>query len=150
MACNLAPQCSFLYGFFQCDLPEDTIDVEITVRTLKGIHNFRKDCTSQKSTCTPWGLQVKPFPSLRKMIKAYMEERQNIANPFSPTQKYPNRPKPSPFVKLHKLTAKRKGMLEPSQRRKEGTIAQANGLPSQLSLEQKIQNKHGRQKLCSQ
>ena len=42
MACDLAPQCNFLYEFFQCNLPEDTIDVEVTVRTLRGIHNFRK------------------------------------------------------------------------------------------------------------
>ena len=31
MACNLAPQCNFLYGVFQCQLPEDTIDMEIMV-----------------------------------------------------------------------------------------------------------------------
>ena len=35
MACNLAPQCNFLYGYFQCQLLEDTIDVEIIVRTQK-------------------------------------------------------------------------------------------------------------------
>ena len=42
MACDLAPLCNFLYGFFQCQLPEDTIDVEIIVKTMKGIHTFKK------------------------------------------------------------------------------------------------------------
>ena len=109
MACNLAPQCKFLYGHFQFDIPEDTIDVEITVQTLKGIHNFRKDhTTQQKFTCSPWGSQVKPFPSLRKKMRDYMEERQNSLNPFLPTQIYPNRLNPSPFVKLCKANPKRK------------------------------------------
>ena len=31
MACNHKPHCNFLYGFFQYNLPEDTIDVEVTV-----------------------------------------------------------------------------------------------------------------------
>ena len=43
IASDLAPQCNFLYGFLHCDLPEDTIGVEITVCTLREIHNFRKD-----------------------------------------------------------------------------------------------------------
>ena len=55
MACDPAPQCNFLCGFFHCDLPEDTIDVGISMRTLKGIHNFRKDCATQSSTCSQWG-----------------------------------------------------------------------------------------------
>ena len=55
MACDLALQCHFLYGFFHFYLPEDTIDVEITVRTLRGIHNFRKDHVTQLSMCSPWG-----------------------------------------------------------------------------------------------
>ena len=30
MACDLAPQCNVLYRFFQCQLPEDTIDITMT------------------------------------------------------------------------------------------------------------------------
>ena len=36
MAYDLVLQCNFLYGLFHCDLPEDTIDVEINVHTLRG------------------------------------------------------------------------------------------------------------------
>ena len=49
MPCDLSPQCNFLYGLFNCQLPEVTIDIEITVRTLKCIHNFRQDCATQSS-----------------------------------------------------------------------------------------------------
>ena len=31
MACDLEPQCNFLYGFFTCNLPDDAIHVEVTV-----------------------------------------------------------------------------------------------------------------------
>ena len=82
MAWDPAPQWNFLYWFFHCDLPEDTIDVEIIVGPLRGIHNFRKDHATQSSMSHPWGTQVKPFPSLFKKMEAYMEERQNIVNPF--------------------------------------------------------------------
>ena len=99
MVCDLEPQCNFLYGFFTCNLPEDTIDVEVTVHTLKGIHNFRRDCNTQASMCSPWGMQVRPFRSLRKKMKEYIEERQNIINPFSPNREFPNRSVPSPFAK---------------------------------------------------
>ena len=66
MACNLTPQCNFLYKHFQCDFPEDTTDVEITRQTLKGIQNFRKDHTTQKFMCSPWEMQVKPLPIITK------------------------------------------------------------------------------------
>ena len=83
MVCDLAPKCNFHFGYFSCNLPEDTIYVDITVHTLKGIHTFRKDQTTKILKCSPWGLGVRPFPSLRKKMKEYMEERQAIANPFS-------------------------------------------------------------------
>ena len=99
MACNLNPQCNFLYGFLRCNLPEDTIDMEVTVRTLKGINNFRRDHATQSSTWSLWGSLVKPFRPLVTNMEAYMEERQNFMNPFSPTQRYPDRPSPLPLSK---------------------------------------------------
>ena len=47
MACDLNLQYNFLYRYFTCNLPEDKIDVEVTIHTLKGIHTFRKDCNTQ-------------------------------------------------------------------------------------------------------
>ena len=83
MPCNLAPACNLLFGYFSCTLLEDTIDVNITVHMLKGIHTFRKDWTMQVSKCSPWGRGVKPFPSLKKKMKDYIEECKAIANPFT-------------------------------------------------------------------
>ena len=66
MACDLAPTCNFLFGYILCTLLDDTVDIDITVHVLKGIHTFRKDQTIQLSKHSPWGMEVKPFPSLRK------------------------------------------------------------------------------------
>ena len=64
IACSLKPQCNFLYRFFTCNLPENTIDVEVTVHTLKGIHIFRRDCNTQASMCSPMGYvgKISPIP----------------------------------------------------------------------------------------
>ena len=86
-----------------CTLPEDTINVDIKGHTLKGIHTFRKDGTTQISRFSPWGMEVKPFPSLWKKMKNYIEECQAIVNPFT-HRSYPSRPKPSSFVKGSKAT----------------------------------------------
>ena len=104
MACDLAPQGNFLYGFFQCQLPEDTIDAEITMRMIKGIHTCKKECSNQTSSCSPWGLQVHPFPFLVKKMEAYLEERSNITDPFDLTHTYSDRTITSPFTSKKKKT----------------------------------------------
>ena len=81
MAVDPVPQCNFLYGFFHFNLLEDTIDVEITMKALKGIHTFRKDHSAQTLVCSPWGSHNESFPSLPRKMEAYMTERQAIANP---------------------------------------------------------------------
>ena len=85
MACNLQPSCSILYGVPSCQLPEDIIDVEFTVRTMKGISTYRRDHTTQASSCSLWSAWVKPFPSLIRKIENYLEERRNIENFFHPS-----------------------------------------------------------------
>ena len=82
MGCDLEPTFNFLFGYFSCTLPEDMINVDITVHTLKGIHTFRNDQSMQVSRFSLWGAEVKLFPSLRKKMKDYIEECQAIANPF--------------------------------------------------------------------
>ena len=54
------------------------------MRTVKGIHTFWKDHTTQSTTYSPCSRQMKPFPSLCKKIKAFMEEKRDENNPFSP------------------------------------------------------------------
>ena len=112
MACNLEPQCNFLYGYFTCNLPEGTIDMDVTVCTLKGIHTFTKDHNTQMSTCSLWGTPVRPFPSLRRKMKDYTEECQAFINPFAVNRENPNRPNPSPFAKKPKTIPTKRSHME--------------------------------------
>ena len=74
VACDLAANCSFLFSFSN-NLPEDTIDIEMMVHTLQGIHTFKKDRNIQVTRCSPWGTEVKPFPSLQRKMKEYLRQR---------------------------------------------------------------------------
>ena len=114
MACDLAPNCSFLFSYFSFNLPENTIGVKVTIHTLKGIH-LQKGCTIQISKCSPWGSEVRPFLSLRKRIRDYIEERQAIAIPFN--RSFPNRPHPSPFVKQPKASPEKKRTMSTKPRK---------------------------------
>ena len=75
-----------MFGYFQCTLPQDTINVDVTMRTLGGINKFRKDHSTQSTTCSPWSIQVKPLPLLLKKMETFMDEKRRIENPFFPTQ----------------------------------------------------------------
>ena len=59
---------------------------------MKGIHTFKRDCTTQVTSCRPWSSQLCPYSSLVKKMKAYLEERRNNANPLHLTNTYPGRP----------------------------------------------------------
>ena len=87
---------------------QKTLDMEVMVHTLKGIHTFRRDCNTQASMCSPWVMWIRPFLSLRKKMKEYIEERNNILNPFASNREFPNRAVPLPFAKENPQTTKTK------------------------------------------
>ena len=62
MACKLRPECNFLHGYFRCQLHVETVDVEVKVKAMQGIHMFRRDRTSQVIKCNPWSTRLHPLP----------------------------------------------------------------------------------------
>ena len=42
MACKLLMQCDLILGILKFTLPEDTIDLDLKIHTLRGIHTFKK------------------------------------------------------------------------------------------------------------
>ena len=65
------------------NLPVDTDDIELTIRTVQGIYIYRKDHTAKTTIFTPWSKSVIPFPSLSKKIKAFKEDtRGQITSPW--------------------------------------------------------------------
>ena len=62
MACILMPECNFMHGYFRCLLPEATMDVEVKVKMMRGIHTFRRDHTHPGHSCKPWSSRLHPYP----------------------------------------------------------------------------------------
>ena len=73
MACILMPQCSFTNGHFRCILPEETIEEEVKVKTMKGIHMFRRDHTTQMISCKLWDPRLHPYPLLPRKMQPYLD-----------------------------------------------------------------------------
>ena len=63
MACILKPKCNFLHGYFKCLLIIETVDMEMKVKTMRGIHTFMRHCTTQVISCNPWSPRLCPYPS---------------------------------------------------------------------------------------
>ena len=73
MACILKPECNFLHGYFRCLLPIETMDMEVKVKTMRGIHTFRRDHTTQVISCNPWSPRLNPYPPIIRKMKIYLE-----------------------------------------------------------------------------
>ena len=73
MACILKLECNFLHGYFRCLLPLETVDVEVKVKTMRGIHMFRRVRTTQVIPCNPWSTRLYPYLSLVRKKKMYLE-----------------------------------------------------------------------------
>ena len=85
MACILCPECNFLHGYFRCQLPTETVDVEVKVKTMQGIHMFRRDRISQVIKCNLCSTRLHPYLSLVWKMKTYLELEGRLG-PKSKTQ----------------------------------------------------------------
>ena len=96
MAREITPVCDFIFGSIQAGLLTDTVDVELTLRTVEGIYTYRKDHTAKSTMFSPWSRTVIPFPSLQRKKQAYHNENKQTsawnkghAAPYFPTQPQP-------------------------------------------------------------
>ena len=62
---KINPVYNFIFGSIHMSLPMDTVDVELTIRMVKGIYTYCKDHTMESTIFSPWSKTVIPFPSLR-------------------------------------------------------------------------------------
>ena len=94
-------------------LPRDTIDIELTLRTVQGIHTFQKDHTVETAICSPWSRWRKLFTSLQKKTEAYEEEKKEERSLFHPN---PNQfTKRSSFSKRPRKNMQKKGKFKISR-----------------------------------
>ena len=96
MAREISPVCNFIFKSIWTGLLTDIADVELTVRTVKGIYIYRKDHAAKSTVFSPWSWTVIPFPSLRRKIQAYQDKNKQTsawnkghASPYFPTQPQP-------------------------------------------------------------
>ena len=74
MAREISPVCNFIFRSICTGLLMDTVDVELMIRTVKGIYTYRKDHMAESMVFLPWSRTVIPFPSLCKKIQAFQDE----------------------------------------------------------------------------
>ena len=80
MAREISLVCDFIFGSIHTSLLTDTVDVELTIRTVKGIYTYRKDHMAESMVFSPWSRIVIPFPSLCRKIQVFQNEsRQAMA-----------------------------------------------------------------------
>ena len=112
MACVLTPQCGFWYSYFWCQLPKNTMDMDMTVRTMKGSLSFKRDCFTLIISCNLWIPDHHPYPSLAEKMMTYLEWKEHVADSRHPSPNYPEKPK-SQCQRKHRM-AQRKQRREPS------------------------------------
>ena len=57
MAREVSPVCDFIFGSIRTSLPTDTVDMDVTVWTVKGIYTYRKDHTVESTGLILWTLR---------------------------------------------------------------------------------------------
>ena len=73
MACILMSESNFLHRYFRCLLPEETMDMEVKVKMMRGIYTFKRDHTTQVISCKPWSPRLHPYPSIIRKMQTYLE-----------------------------------------------------------------------------
>ena len=117
MACKCSVNCNVIFGILSCNLPEDTIDVDLKVHTLWGIHTYKKKRSTQAIKCSPWGTEVKPFLSLQKKMAEFLRCRQITTTPFA-NSSLRSRPKATAARRCSLVTLTRPNKEKLSQSRK--------------------------------
>ena len=92
MAFILRPEFNFPNGYFRCLLPLETVDIEVKVKMMRGIHTFRRDRTSQIIKCNSWSTKLCPYPFLiQKMTYLELEGKLGLKpRPQPQTQPQPS------------------------------------------------------------
>ena len=79
MAREISPFCDFISRSILTGLPMAMVDMELTIRMVKGIHTYRKDHTAESMVFSPWSRTIISFPSLHKKIQAFWDENRQTS-----------------------------------------------------------------------
>ena len=69
MAREISSVCDFIFRSIRTCSPTDMVNIDSTVRTVRGIYMYRKDHTVESTIFTLWSKKVIPFPHLDEKYK---------------------------------------------------------------------------------
>ena len=75
MAREISPVCDFIFWLIRTSLLTDMVDMDLTVRTVKGIYTYKKDHTMESTVFTLWSKKIIPFPSLIQKTQAFKDDK---------------------------------------------------------------------------
>ena len=100
MAREINPVCNFIFSSICPCILIDTVDVELTIRMVKGISTYCKDHTTESTLFLLWSKTLIPFPSLRQKIQAYKNDAKQKTmtwnNGITPQFSAPQKPSQNP------------------------------------------------------
>ena len=100
MAREISLVCDFIFGSIHTRLPTDMVDIELTVRIVKGIYTYRRDHMAESIVFSPWSRTMIPFPSLCRKIQAFQDKSRQVMawdnNNATPHFSTPPKPKHNP------------------------------------------------------
>ena len=112
MACILCPEFNFMNGYFRCLLPYKTLDVEVKVVTMRGVHTFRRDRTTKIIQCNPWSARFHPYSTLIKKMRTYLHLEGKLCPKHRPqTQVQPSTSTPAQPIVIQ-LKERRKTRIQ--------------------------------------
>ena len=80
MAKEIKVDCDFIQKSLICELPPQTLDVLLRVRTRSGEHTFREDVYTRSLKYRRWNNQMRPFRSLKKRVANIFRRRRSTSN----------------------------------------------------------------------
>ena len=80
MAKEMNITCDFIERQLVCELPEQTMDVLLKIRTKTGEHMFREDVLTHTLKYCRWNNQLKPFRSLKRRVAKIFRKRNSFSD----------------------------------------------------------------------
>ena len=102
MAREINPMCDIIFGLIHMCLLTGMMDLELTIRMVKGIYTYHKDHTAEPTIFSLWSKSVIPFSSVRQKIQAFKDNNNSkqVAstwdNGVTPQFSAPQKPSLSP------------------------------------------------------
>ena len=80
MAKEMNVTCGFLTKQLVCELPEQTMDVLLKIRTKTGEHTFREDVYTCTLKYHRWNNQLNPFGLLKRRVASIFRKRNSLSD----------------------------------------------------------------------